>query len=114
MSFTVGELLSGVVWQRHQPLILSNVAELRRGPRVAEQVESPGVLSIGVLPLTTARRRLGTRRSDICCNCAPSLTCVGGAHVAHTDALGTFISSQRRDHSLAILPKPQRSQTEAA
>jgi hypothetical protein len=34
--------------------------------------------------------------------------------VAHTDASGTFISSQRRDSPLAILPKPRRSHTEAA
>ena len=60
MNFAVGELPSGVVWQIQQPLILSNVAELRRWPPVAEQVESLGVHSVCVLPLTTARRRLGT------------------------------------------------------
>jgi formate hydrogenlyase transcriptional activator len=51
---------AGLVWQTQQLLITSSVAELRRWPRLLEQVQSYGVQSYCWLPLTTARRRLGT------------------------------------------------------
>ncbi len=51
---------AGFVWQTQQPLITSGVAELRRWPRLLERVQSYGVQSYCWLPLTTARRRLGT------------------------------------------------------
>jgi formate hydrogenlyase transcriptional activator len=51
---------AGLVWQTQQPLITSSVAELRRWPRLLERVQSYGVQSYCWLPLTTARRRLGT------------------------------------------------------
>ena len=51
---------AGLVWQTQQPLIISSVAELRRWPRLLERVQSYGVQSDCWLPLTTARRRLGT------------------------------------------------------
>ena len=51
---------AGLVWQTQQPLITSNVAELRRWPRLLERVQPYGVQSYCCLPLTTARRRLGT------------------------------------------------------
>jgi formate hydrogenlyase transcriptional activator len=50
---------AGLVWQTQQPLITSNVAELKRWPRLLERVERYGVQSYCFLPLTTARRRLG-------------------------------------------------------
>jgi formate hydrogenlyase transcriptional activator len=50
---------AGLVWQTQQPLITSNVTELRRWPRLLERVQSYGVQSFCWLPLTTARRRLG-------------------------------------------------------
>ena len=50
---------AGLVWQTQQPLITSNVAELRRWPRLLERVQPYGVQSYCWLPLTTARRRLG-------------------------------------------------------
>jgi formate hydrogenlyase transcriptional activator len=52
---------AGWVWQTQQPLILSSVAEARRWPRFLERVQpSYGAHSGCFLPLTTARRRLGT------------------------------------------------------
>ncbi len=50
---------AGLVWRTQQPLITSNVDELRRWPRLLERVEALGVHSYCWLPLTTARRRLG-------------------------------------------------------
>jgi formate hydrogenlyase transcriptional activator len=50
---------AGLVWQTQQPLITSNVAELRRWPGLLERVQPYGVQSYCWLPLTTARRRLG-------------------------------------------------------
>ena len=50
---------AGLVWQTQQPLITSNVDELRRWPRLLERVQPYGVQSYCWLPLTTARRRLG-------------------------------------------------------
>jgi formate hydrogenlyase transcriptional activator len=51
---------AGFVWQTQQPLITSSLAELKRWPRLLERVQSYGVQSYCWLPLTTARRQLGT------------------------------------------------------
>src|SRR6516164_1095626 len=51
---------AGFVWQTQQPLITSRIADLRRWPRLLEHVQSYGIQSSCWLPLTTARRRLGT------------------------------------------------------
>jgi formate hydrogenlyase transcriptional activator len=51
---------AGLVWQSQRPLITSCVAELRRWPRLLDIVQPYGVQSYCWLPLTTARRRLGT------------------------------------------------------
>lgn len=51
---------AGLVWQTQQPLITATVDELRRWPRLLERVQPYGVQSYCWLPLTTARRRLGT------------------------------------------------------
>jgi formate hydrogenlyase transcriptional activator len=51
---------AGLVWQTQRPLITSCVAELRRWPRLLDIVQPYGVQSYCWLPLTTARRRLGT------------------------------------------------------
>src|SRR5215475_9930477 len=53
------ELPAGLVWQTQQPLITSRIDDLRRWPRL-EHVQSYGVQSSCWLPLTTARRRVGT------------------------------------------------------
>ena len=46
--------------QTQQPLIVSNAAEETRWPRFLERVRPTGGRSCCSLPLTTARRRLGT------------------------------------------------------
>ena len=51
---------AGLVWQNQQPLVTSTVAELERWPGFLERVQPYGVQSFCWLPLTTARRRLGT------------------------------------------------------
>jgi formate hydrogenlyase transcriptional activator len=51
---------AGLVWQTQQPLVTSRISELTRWPRLLERVQSYGVQSYCWLPLTTARRRLGT------------------------------------------------------
>jgi formate hydrogenlyase transcriptional activator len=50
----------GLVWQTQQPLILSNLAEDERWPQLQERARPYGVQSFCYLPLTTARRQLGT------------------------------------------------------
>jgi formate hydrogenlyase transcriptional activator len=50
----------GWVWQTQQARIFSNVPEETRWPRALERAKRYGVQSSCILPLTTARRRLGT------------------------------------------------------
>jgi formate hydrogenlyase transcriptional activator len=49
----------GLVWQTQQPLITSKAEELSRWPRLLERTSFYGIQSLCLLPLTTARRRLG-------------------------------------------------------
>ncbi len=51
---------AGLVWQTQKPLIISDGAEETRFPRFLELVRPSGGRSCCQLPLTTARRRLGT------------------------------------------------------
>lgn len=51
---------AGLVWETQQPLIISNMDELRRWPCLLQRIEDSGFESGCWLPLTTARRRLGT------------------------------------------------------
>ncbi len=60
VNLPVGEVPAGVVWQTQQPFILSNLAEYKRWPRLLELAGAYGVQSSCWLPLTTARRKLGT------------------------------------------------------
>jgi formate hydrogenlyase transcriptional activator len=59
-SLPVGETPPGLVWQTQQPLIVSSVAEENRWPRFKEYARPFGIQSVCWLPLTTARRQLGT------------------------------------------------------
>jgi formate hydrogenlyase transcriptional activator len=59
-AFAVDDDPGGLVLQSQQPLIVSNLAELARWPRYLARVEPMGANSLCILPLTTARRRLGT------------------------------------------------------
>jgi formate hydrogenlyase transcriptional activator len=60
MILSLDEDPAGLVWQTQQPLIASSQADLNRWPRLLERVQSYGVQSCCWLPLTTARRRLGS------------------------------------------------------
>ncbi len=51
---------TGLVWPIQQPLIIPSVAEESRWPRFLERMRPHGVLALCMLPLTTARQRLGT------------------------------------------------------
>jgi formate hydrogenlyase transcriptional activator len=51
---------AGFVWQTQRPLCASSLTELKRWPRLVEILEPHGIQSYCWLPLTTARRRLGT------------------------------------------------------
>ena len=51
---------AGLVWRTQEPLITSIIDELKQWPRFLERVQEYGVQSYCWLPLTTARRRLGT------------------------------------------------------
>ena len=50
---------AGTVWQTQRPMVTSNISDLRRWPGLLERVRPYGVQSNCLLPLTTARRRLG-------------------------------------------------------
>ena len=59
--FPVDEAPSGLVWQTQQPLLIPNVEEEARWPRLWEELYRPhGMTSFCYVPLTTARQRLGT------------------------------------------------------
>ena len=58
--FPVSESSAGWVWQTQRPLIASNGDELRRWRCHTARMQALGVQSFCQLPLTTARRRLGT------------------------------------------------------
>ena len=47
------------MWQTQQPVIVANVVEQARWPRLVERAQAYGIQSSCELPLTTARRRLG-------------------------------------------------------
>ena len=54
------ESAAGVVWQKQKPIIISNMDEHRPWPQQLKRAQASGVESVCELPLTTARRRLGT------------------------------------------------------
>src|SRR5690606_36016865 len=58
--FPVDDDPAGLVWQTQRPLLISHLDELRQWPRLLALVQPYGVQSYCWLPLSTARRRLGT------------------------------------------------------
>ena len=60
VAFAVEDDPGGLVLQTQQPLILSTLAEAGRWPRYLERIQPLGANSVCILPLTTARHRLGT------------------------------------------------------
>jgi formate hydrogenlyase transcriptional activator len=59
-AFPVEDDPGGLVLQTQQPLILSSLAQAARWPRYLERIQPLGANSVCILPLTTARQRLGT------------------------------------------------------
>jgi formate hydrogenlyase transcriptional activator len=55
----VEETPDGLVWQTQQPILVANILEERRWPKVTQCMQEDGVNSFCVVPLTTAVRRLG-------------------------------------------------------
>ncbi len=55
----VEESPAGLVWQTQQPILVPDLAEERRWPKVTQFMNEDGVNSFCVAPLTTAVRRLG-------------------------------------------------------
>jgi formate hydrogenlyase transcriptional activator len=56
----IEEAPSGLVWQTQQPLLIPNMVEERRWPRLREEVFRPyGATSFCFVPLTRAQNRLG-------------------------------------------------------
>jgi formate hydrogenlyase transcriptional activator len=59
-AFAVDDTPAGLVWRTQQPLVLSRLAEAAAWPRYVDRLEPLGANSFCMLPLTTARHRLGT------------------------------------------------------
>ncbi len=59
LEFAIDESPGGWVWQHQQPLLIPSVAQETRFPKVMQILRDHGVQSVCMLPLTTARRRLG-------------------------------------------------------
>ena len=55
----VDESPAGLVWQTQQPILVPDLVEERRWPKVTQNMKEDGVHSFCFVPLTTAVRRLG-------------------------------------------------------
>src|SRR5437867_9490158 len=55
----VEETPAGLVWKTQQPILVPNLAEERRWPKVIQCMQEDGINSFCEVPLTTALRRLG-------------------------------------------------------
>jgi formate hydrogenlyase transcriptional activator len=55
----IDETPAGLVWQTQLPLLVPNLAEEARWPKVTGRMKEDGVQSFCLVPLTTAVRRLG-------------------------------------------------------
>ena len=59
LEFPVEDVPDGWVWQHQQPLVCKNLEQETRFPKVMPMIRQVGIRSLCVVPLTTARRRLG-------------------------------------------------------
>jgi formate hydrogenlyase transcriptional activator len=55
----VEETPAGLVWQTQQPILVLDLADERRWPKVTQRMQEDGTNSFCVVPLTTAVRQLG-------------------------------------------------------
>jgi formate hydrogenlyase transcriptional activator len=59
VELPIEDSAGGWVWQQQQPLVCANVDHETRFPKVIQMMREEGVRSFCLVPLTTARRRLG-------------------------------------------------------
>ena len=59
LEFPVEESPGGLVWKTQQPLIVNDITQERRFPKLMSMLRENGVQSFCAVPLTTAQRRLG-------------------------------------------------------
>ncbi|MGE0467901.1 MAG: sigma 54-interacting transcriptional regulator [Nitrospira sp.] len=59
LEFPVEDVPGGWVWQHQQPLVCLNLEEETRFPKVMPMIRQAGIRSLCIVPLTTARERLG-------------------------------------------------------
>lgn len=59
LEFSVDEVPGGWVWKHQQPLVCSRLEEETRFPKVMPMIRQAGIRSLCIVPLTTARERLG-------------------------------------------------------
>jgi formate hydrogenlyase transcriptional activator len=55
----IEETPAGAVWQTQQPILVPDLAEELRWPKVIPRMQQDGIRSLCIVPLTTAVRRLG-------------------------------------------------------
>ncbi len=58
-EYPVDDVPGGWVWQHQQPFVCMSTEQETRFPKVMPMIRAAGVRSLCVVPLTTARRRLG-------------------------------------------------------
>src|SRR5581483_7286080 len=59
IDMTVEDSVSGWVWLHQKPMVLPDVSEEERFPKVLQSLREYGIRSYCMLPLTTAQARLG-------------------------------------------------------
>jgi FOG: GAF domain len=59
LELLVDESPGGLVWKTQQPLIVNDIMQERRFPKLTSMLRENGIQSFCVVPLTTAQRRLG-------------------------------------------------------
>ncbi len=59
LEFPVEDVPGGWVWKHQQPWVCSNLEEETRFPKVVPMVRQAGIRSLCIVPLTSARERLG-------------------------------------------------------
>ena len=59
LEFPVEDVPGGWVWQHQQPLVCTNLEHETRFPKVMPMIRRAGIRSLCIVPLTSARERLG-------------------------------------------------------
>ena len=59
LELSIDESPGGLVWKTQQPLTVNDITQEQRFPKLMAMLRENGVQSFGVVPLTTAQRRLG-------------------------------------------------------